>query len=326
MKFGAPEALLALLVVPLLFVYALVVRRWRSRFTIAFTNLGVLAAVTSRRRTHWWWRLPLILLALALATAAAALAEPRVQLTGSDRTAMIVLLVDVSQSMEAVDIPPSRLDAAVIAMREFVGELPANDKVGLVTLSDKVEVIDQPTTNRDAINAGLSSLGIQGGTALGAGVEGAVKLIVTSLAAEHIYHTPGHYLPAAIVLESDGGQDRGSISPFVAGELAKTAGVRIYGVALGRPDAYIINGSGYYAMKIAVPPDPGIVAYLARESGGQAFSATNVTSLDSTYRKLGLSIGRYPQLTGISSWFDVAAALLLIAGVSMARVRGGALP
>jgi Ca-activated chloride channel family protein len=326
LSFGAPNYLLALLAVPLVFVYSLVARRWRTRFTVAFTNLGVLRAVRAKRPARWWWRLPLILLALSLATSAVALAQPKVRLTGSDRTAMIVLLVDVSQSMEAVDIPPSRLSAAVIAMHEFVGELPANDKVGLVTFSDKVEVIDPPTTDHTAVDSGLASLSPEGGTALGAGVEEAVKLVVSALAAAGVHHIPGHYLPAAIVLESDGGQNRGSISPFVAGELAKTAGVRIYGVALGRPDAFIVNGSGYAAMKIPVPPDPGTVGLLARDSGGQAFTAQSATSLDLIYRTLGLSIGRHRELTRISSWFDIAAAVALVAGVGLARVRGPALP
>jgi Ca-activated chloride channel family protein len=327
-SFGAPHDLFALLVVPLLFVYTAAVRRRRSRFSVAFTNLDVLADVSAKRhaRSRWWLRLPLILFALALTTAAAALAQPRIQLTASDRSATIILLADVSQSMEAVDISPSRLDAAVAAMHQLVDELPASDKVGLVTFSDRVEVIAPPTPNHTAIDSGLDVLTPQGGTALGAGIEAAVKIVVSTLAASGVYHTAGEYLPAAIVLESDGAQDRGTISPFAAGELAKAAGVRIYGIALGKPYAYITEGTGYYVLKIPVPPDPGTVGLLARLSGGQAFSATTATSLDTIYRKLGLTIGRRPQLTAITSWFALAAAILLVSAVGAARARGGALP
>jgi Ca-activated chloride channel family protein len=325
-SFAAPSYLWVLLAIPLLGLYTAIVRHRNSRFTVAFTNLDVLAAAIAKRHTPWLWRLPQILLALALVFSGVALAQPRVQLTASDRSAMIVLLVDVSESMQAVDIPPTRLQAAVGAMHEFVGELPANDKVGLVTFSDKVEVIDDPTTDHTDVNSGLDTLSPQGGTALGAGVEGATKLIVSSLDADGVPYKRGSFRPAAIVLESDGAQDRGMISPFAAAQLAKMAGIRIYGVALGKPDATITIGSGYTALTIPVPPDPGTVGLLARDTGGQAFTATTSGSLFSTYHKLGLSIGTYPHLTGISSWFDVAAAVLLIAGLLIARLRGAALP
>lgn len=325
-SFGSPHALLALLVVPLLFVSVAVVRRRRARFTVAFTNLEMLADITATRHPRWWLRPPLVLIALALAMSATAFARPQLQLTASDRSATIVLLADVSQSMEAVDVRPSRLAAAVTAMNEFVSELPTNDRVGLMTFSDKVEVVVSPTTNHATVGSGLDVLSPQGGTALGAGIEAAVNIIVSTLDAAGVHHTPGQYLPAAIVLESDGAQNRGAVSPFAAAELAKAAGIRIYGVALGKRFGYIDEGSGYFALRIPVPPDPGTVGVLARVSAGEAFSATNAASLDKIYRNLGASIGRRPQLTGISSWFDVLAALLLVCGVGMARARGAALP
>lgn len=325
-SFAEPQWLLALLVLPVLLAYAFVVRRSRSRFTISFTNLAVLAGVARKRRSSWWRRLPIVLLALALATAIAALAQPRVQLNNADRTATIVLLVDVSQSMEAIDIAPTRLQAAVEAMHDFVGELPAADRVGLMTFSDKVETLNDPTTNHTAVNSSIDTLAPQGGTALGTGIAAAIKLVVTSLAAIGIHHVPGTYLPAAIVLESDGAQNRGTISPFQAGELAKVSGVRIFGVALGKPYGYIIEGSGFNAFRIDVPPDPSTVGFVSRESGGESFTATDTPKLLAIYRHLGHSVGQTPQETDVSSWFDIAAAVLLVAGVAAARARGAALP
>lgn len=237
-----------------------------------------------------------------------------------------MLLVDVSQSMEASDVLPTRLAAAQTAMRQFVGELPASDKVGLVTFSDKVDVLDVPTTDHAAVDSGIDVLAPQGGTALGNGVAAAVRLLVSTLSAAGVHHTAGTLLPAAIVLESDGAQNRGFFNAFSAGQLARAAGIPIYGVALGKPNGYVNDGTGYFALKIPVPPDPGTVGLLARMTGGAAFAATNAASLDATYRELGLSIGRRPQLTAITSWFEIAAAMLLAAGVGIARVRGAALP
>ena len=324
--FGSPSYLWWLLVVPVLFVFADVVRRRRSRYTVAFTNLDKLAAVAARRPTHWRRRLPLLLLALALATAVAGLARPRIQLVTTDRSATFVLLADVSDSMQATDVHPARIYAAVNAMHDFVDELPQSDKVGLITFSDKAKVLAAPTTNHAAVDSALDSISPEGGTALGIGVEAAVKLLLASLATDGIYRTPGQYLPAAIVLESDGAQDRGTISPLSAAQLAQAAGIRIYGVALGTRHGYIAQGAGLLREVVRVLPDPSTVQMLAHQSGGLAYDATTAAGLNTIYRNLGGTIARHPRLTDITSWFDVAAAVLLLAGVGAARARGASLP
>jgi Ca-activated chloride channel family protein len=325
--FGAPGYLFLLALVPLFLLLVAVLRRRPARFTVAFTNVDVLAEVVARRRRHVpRRRLPFVLLSLALAALALALAQPRIVLPNPTRTTTVILLVDVSESMKALDVHPSRLTAAVLAMHDFVHVLPAADKVGLVTFSDKVEVLADPTTDHPEIAEKLELLTPQGGTALGEGVEAAVRLLVSSLAADGISHKPGQYLPAAIVLESDGAQNRGNVTPFRSAQLAAAAGVRIYGVALGKQGGFIPVGQGFYELKIPVPPSPATVGLLARESGGKAFSATNSTRLDTIYRQLGTTIGNQSSPTSITSWFEIAAALLFVAGLIVARVRGGALP
>jgi Ca-activated chloride channel homolog len=271
-------------------------------------------------------RLPYVLFSLALAALALALAQPRIVLPNAARTTTVVLLVDVSESMRAVDVHPSRLQAAINAMHDFVRVLPSQDRVGLVTFSDKVEVLSPPTTDHAAVSTRLDVLSPQGGTALGEGVESTVRLLVSTLAAQGVRKAPGQYLPAAIVLESDGAQDRGNVSPNAAAQLAASAGVRIYGVALGKQGGFIPVGQGFYELKIPVPPSPATVGLLARTSGGQAYSATNEQSLDTIYKHLGTSIGNHSQPTQITSWFEVAAALLFAGGLIAARYGGGALP
>jgi Ca-activated chloride channel homolog len=325
-SFAAPAYLVALILVPLLLVFAAVVRRRRATYTVAFTNLEMLAGVTAARRGRWRRYLPLALLALALAAAVLAVARPTVQSVASDRSATVVLLADVSGSMQATDVHPARIYAAVTAMHELVDRLPASDKVGLITFSDKVDVLHRPTVDHAAIHSSLDVLSPEGGTALGDGVEAAVKMVVSTLAASGVYHRFGQYLPAAVVLESDGAQDRGLVTPFSAAQFAKAAGVRIYGVALGTRHGYVTQGSGLLTRSIRVLPSPGTVALLARESGGLAFNATNAESLDTIYRNLGSSIGRRNAQTEITSWFERAAAVLLVAAIGAARARGAALP
>lgn len=324
-SFGAPYNLLALLVVPPVLALAGLGRR-RARFTAAFPNMGVLEAVLARRARRTHSGAPAVLLGLALVIGLVAIARPRVQLLSSNRTATVILLIDVSDSMQARDVVPSRLSAAVAAIQDFLNVLPAGDRVGLVTFSDSTQIVNPPTTDRTAIRSSLDVLSPEGGTALGDAVETSVKLAVSAVAAQGIHHRPGQYLPAAIVLESDGAQNRGVASPFQAGNLAKAAGVRIYGIALGRRDAQIIVGSGFSALKIPVPPDPGAVGILARDSGGQSYNAPDSGTLDDIYKHLGKTIGTQRQLSEVTWWLELAAAVFLVAGVLASRFRGGALP
>jgi Ca-activated chloride channel family protein len=325
-SFLSSDYLWALLAVPVLFLFAWYVRRRRTRYTVTFTNLGTLAGVAAKRRPRWRRLVPIVLLGIALALLAAALARPRVMVVARDKSSTIILLVDVSDSMRATDIYPNRLNAAVTAMHTFVDELPANDKVGLVTFSDKVQVLGQPTTDHQVIHTALDVLSPKGGTALGDGVGAAVKIIVDTLAEQGVHRDPNQYLPGAIVLESDGAQNRGHLTSFAAAELARTTGVRIYGVALGSRSAYIKEGQGLFAVRIHVPPDRGVVGLLARESGGQAYDASNARTLNQIYKHLGTTLGRRYQPKEITSWFELAAAIFLVAAIWTARARGAALP
>jgi Ca-activated chloride channel homolog len=325
-SFGAPEYLFALLLVPLFLVFASYVRRRRARYTAAFTNLETLAGVRALRGWHWRRRTPLVLLALALAACATAIAKPRIETSASDQDTTIVLLADTSGSMAATDIVPARIFAAVNAMKELTAALPKRDKIGLVTVADKVQINVPPTTDHGAIDSALDVLTPEGGTALGEGIEAAVNVVVSTLAASGAHHVPGEFLPAAIVLLSDGSQDRGSVTASAAAELAKEAGVRIYGVALGTRHGVITQGHGLVMQEFPVPPDPGAIALLARASGGEAFNATTAGSLNTIYRDLGSSIGHHKVDTDIASWFDLAAVVFLVAGVAAARVLGPTLP
>jgi Ca-activated chloride channel family protein len=268
----------------------------------------------------------MVVFALALAAVAGALARPHVDRVVSGGGATVVLLADVSGSMQATDVKPARIYAAITAMHDLVHALPADDKVGLVTFSDKVKILAAPTARHEVVDNALNVLSPEGGTALGAGVEAAVRLARSSLAADGVRVKPGQLLPAAIVLESDGAQDRGSITPVDAAALAKAEGIRIYGVAVGTPNGRIVQGTGLLREVVRVPPAPSTVRLLAQETGGQAYDATNADQLNSIYRNLGSRVGKHRERSDITPWFEVAAAALLAGSVLAARAWGGALP
>jgi Ca-activated chloride channel homolog len=325
MSFVSPYALLALLVVPAALFFLIVMNRRKARNAIAFTNMEVLESVAERERAWRRW-VPVALILLALACAATALARPRTHLTVPEENATVVLLVDVSGSMRANDVEPSRLDAAVDAMRAFLLKVPKNVKVGLVAFSSSPEVLSQPTTDRQAISDGLSFLAPEAGTALGDGLGMATKVVVRSLAKDGVHKEPGKFLPAAIVLESDGAQNRGTLSPTQAAQTAKKDGVRVYGVALGTPNGKVSFGFGLFTNSIPVPPDPATVRAVSRITGGQAFTAQNANRLSTVYKAIGSSIGRKTELREITQWFAIASAILLVAGVALARVWSSPLP
>ncbi len=227
--------------------------------------------------------------------------------------------------MDAADVVPSRLGAAVAAMHDFLNASPRDNKIGLVTFSDKVSVINAPTTDRAAVGSSLDVLNPETQTALGDGVAGAVTLAVQTLAEAGVHPVPGKLLPAAIVLESDGAQNRGKLTPAAGAALAKAAGVRIYGVSLGTPYGQVTEGAGILR-SIPVPPDPGTVRLLARVSGGQAYNATTASSLDSIYKNLGSSVGDHDVNRNITTWFELAAAVLLVLGVAAERAWRASLP
>jgi len=194
----------------------------------------------------------------------------------------VVLVVDVSGSMKAQDVKPTRLGATTAAMRAFVDRLPDDVGVGLVAFSSDAKVVQAPTLDRARVRRALASLEPLAGTALGDGLAAATALATRE---------SGRYLPAAIVLESDGAQNRGRTMPLQAARLAKAAGIPVYGIALGKPDGTVEFGYGLFVNSIPVPPDAPTVRSIARATGGAAFVARDAAALDAAYRRIAARLG-----------------------------------
>ena len=263
MNFGSPLLLLTLLAIPVLIALALLANRRRAKYPLAFTNLDLLAEIAPKRHRVWRRALPLVFLVLALALAAAALAKPSVRLSQPDQNATIMLLVDVSGSMRANDVEPTRLDAAVAAMRTFLDRLPSRFKVGLVAFSSEPEPLVAPTSNRDVLRQSIALLEPEAGTAVGDGIGVAVQMLRSSLRQAGYVRKPGQPVPAAIVLLSDGAQNRGILQPVEAARMSKAAGIRIYPVSLGTPQGKVTFGFGAFMNSVPVPPDPYTMSQIA---------------------------------------------------------------
>ena len=315
MSFLSPLALLVLLAVPLALIAHVAAGRRRRRYPVRFPALATLAAVAAPE-PRWSRHLPFALFALALAALAISLARPQRTVQVPVERASVVLVTDVSRSMSASDVSPTRLDAARSAAESFLGEVPDELRVGLVTFSDSAQTLQTPTTDHDAVSSALELLQPVAGTATGAGLGTALNDLKVR-PGDSSQRRP----PAALVLLSDGSATDGAAADQVAEE-ARRLRVPIYTVALGTPDGEIeIQGR-----TLRVPPDPEALERIATTSGGQAFEAEDADQLDAVYDRLGSQIGTKPEKREITSAFAGAALLLLGAALVSSLRLGGRLP
>jgi Ca-activated chloride channel homolog len=336
MSFGSPWVLAVLLVVPGVVALAWWVERRRAKYAVAFTNLDLLASVAAGHRRPWRRFIPLTLFVLALVAASTALARPRATVSVPSNRATVVLLVDVSGSMRANDVKPTRLGAAQHAMAAFADRVPKNVKVGLVSFSTGPDVLVAPTVDRDQLQEGIQLLVPDAGTAIGDGLDVAVRVVKASV--QDAPRSKDGKLPGAIVLLSDGAQTRGLLTPLQGADRARNAGVRVFTIALGTNHGTLgfgPFGGGYgfgggfgqgSARRFPVRPDPVTLAAIARETDGQTFRASTASKVDAVYKRLGASIAHHNVRREISSWFAGAAALLLLGAVGTARATGARLP
>jgi Ca-activated chloride channel family protein len=284
------------------------------------------------RRRSWRALVPIALFLLALAAASVAVARPTATISEPSNRATVVLLVDVSGSMRANDVKPTRLQAAAQAMNTFADKVPKGVKIGLVSFSNGPDVLVAPSTDREILHEGIDLLEPESGTAIGDGIQTAVQVAKGSVG-DAPRNKQGQ-LPAAIVLLSDGAQTRGNLSPMQGAALAKNAGIRIFTISLGTNHGTLNFGGGLFGPNggffggrgIAVRPDPATMRAIARVTGGKSFRAQTAQKVDNVYKLLGSVVTHRNVHREIGSWFAGAAALLLLGSLGASRASAGRLP
>ena len=278
MSFEAPLLLIGLLVVPLAGLGYWLLQRRPPRYAVRYTNLDVLAGVAGGRRA-WRRHVPAALLLASLAALCVAFARPTVMVRAPNEKASVVLLVDVSGSMRASDVKPTRLAAAKRAMLSFLDQAPDTLRIGVVSFSDEPAVIVPPTTDRKVLAKGIDLLRPGYGTAIGDGIARAVNLARTATrtpdeasGTRPARDAKGRAL-ASILLLSDGAQTRGFLSPGQGAERAHTAGIPVYTITLGTDGGTILAGPPGQEQVIPVPPDRETLAAIAEYTGGESFDA-----------------------------------------------------
>jgi Ca-activated chloride channel family protein len=249
--------------------------------------------------------------------------------------ATVVLLVDVSGSMRAADVKPTRLGAAQNAMAAFADHVPKSVKVGLVSFSTGPNLLVVPTTDRTVLHEGIDLLAPEAGTAIGDGLQLAVQTVKAAVG--DAPRARDGKIPGAIVLLSDGAQTRGILTPLQGAAKARNAGIRVFTIALGTDHGSLGFGGGFgfgfgngggfgSGRRFPVRPDPVTLAAIARETDGKTYRAKSASKVENIYKQLGQSIAHRPSKREISSWFVGGAALLLLLSLGAARLTGERLP
>ncbi len=286
----------------------------RQRRMLRFANMELLESVAPQRPSQWR-HVPAILLVLALVLFTIAMAGPTNDVRIPRNRAVVMLVIDVSQSMRATDVEPNRMAAAQEAAKQFAGELTPGINLGLIAFGGTATVLVQPTTNRDATKAALGKLQFEDRTATGEAIFTALQAIATVGAVIGGSDTPP---PARIVLFSDG-KETMPTNPdnpkgaYTAARTAKDQGVPISTISFGTPNGFVeINDQ-----RQPVPVDDETMRKVAALSGGNAYNAATLQELKSVYDSLQQQIG-YETIKGDASvgWLRLGALVLAAAGLA----------
>lgn len=326
MSFASPFLLVSLLVPLAALAGYLWLERRPPRYVVTYPNVGVLARVAGGGRP---WRRHLVagMLLLALSALCVGLARPSVTLARPSERATVVLVVDVSVSMNATDVKPSRLDAAREAITRFVDQMPRQIRVALVGFSDSPEVITPPTTDRAQLHEGIAVLTPGFGTAIGDAVARGVELARSATGEVDAAPAEGQPRPpSAVVLLSDGTQTRGLLEPEEAARRARRAGVPVHTIALGTLDGVVTISRDGFPVSVPVPPDRVALARIAETTGGKTFEVTDAKRLSAVYEQLGSVVGRERRPREVTVAFLAVGAALLAAATALAGLWAPRLP
>ena len=286
----------------------------RRRKVLRFANMEVLERVAPLR-TGRWRHVPTILLATSLVLLTTAMAGPTSDIRIPLNRAVVVLVIDVSESMASNDVAPNRLAAAQEAGKRFADELTPAINLGLVEFAANASLLVAPTTNREAVKAAIDSLKPMPKTASGEGIFTALQAIATVGSVMGGGEGPP---PARIVLESDGAENvpldpNAPQGAFTAARAAKAEEVQISTISFGTPYGTV----EYEGATIPVPVDDQTLQEICKITDGQAFHADSLESLESVYSTLQRQIG-YETVKGDASLAWMLLGAVVLAGAVLA--------
>ncbi len=333
MTFLWPETLWLLLFVPAAVIaYALLLRK-KKKIALRYASLSLVKnamGAGQRLRRH----VPPLLFLVALTLMLIAIARPAAVVTLPSQHETVILSMDVSGSMRATDVKPSRIVAAQEAARAFVAEQPKTTRVGVVSFAATASVVQSPTHSREDILAAIDRFQLQRGTAVGSGILVALKMIFPdaefdlrsfnprreaakataldpSRPADKAAPKPvpaGSYASAAIILLTDGQTTTGP-DPIESARMAADRGIRVYTVGVGTQGGETIGAEGW-SMRVRL--DEESLKTIANVTRGEYFYAGTATDLQKIYKNLNTKLFFEQKETEVTAMFVAAAAVLAL--------------
>jgi Ca-activated chloride channel homolog len=226
-----------------------------------------------------------------------------------------MLAIDVSQSMRATDVQPTRIRAAQRAVRSFVDSLPKRFRLGLVAFAGNAQVLVPPTHQRQLVKSAVNNLQLQQQTAIGEAIFASIGAI------ENSPLDKGKRPPARIVLLSDGATNAGRPNAEAVAA-AKKKGVRISTIAFGTDSGTVVVQDEV----VPVPADRPALKKIADDTGGSFASAATENDLRKTYQDLGSRLAEVTKRREVTPWFVGAALLFAFVGAGASLVWTSRLP
>ncbi|GAA4710112.1 VWA domain-containing protein [Pedococcus ginsenosidimutans] len=325
MSFMWPWMLLGLLAVPALVLAYRAQHRARDRRRAELGALGLVPLGVGTSRAGRGRHLAPALVLAALTVLIVSLARPTTSVAEPHREGTVVLAFDVSTSMAATDVAPTRLDAAKAAARTFVGRQPSSIRIGVVAFGDSAVVSQQPTDDRRAVLAAIDRLTPQGGTAVGRGIVSSLSAIAgkpVEVGAEPGAGDDadiGYYASAAIVLLSDG-ENTTDPDPKEVADLASSAGVKVYAIGMGSTRGTVLQVDGF---QVSTALDEATLKQIAATTDGAYYAASDAGSLAKVYSSIDLAWTARTREREVTSWFAAVAAALLLLGAGVSVLRSG---
>jgi Ca-activated chloride channel family protein len=316
--FANPLVLLGLLAVPLLIKWYRNQQRRRARAASAFVAPALTDSVVPRR-PRWRRHVPMLAFLLALTVLIVAAARPQRSVAKPVTDGVVMLADDVSSSMRATDVEPSRLRAALRAARRFLGGVPSTVQVGVLEFARTPVLLQSPTSNHALTRAALAQLPrTSGGTAIGE----------TILTADHeIANVPrvnGKHPPGAIVLISDGASNVG-VSPLTAARSSGSQHIPVYTISVGTAHGTIPGRQGPRSTTVPVPVSRQQLAQIASVSGGRVFTASDAAGVSAAYTHLAARLGHKQVKQEITASLAGGGLVLLLIGGALSLLWFGRL-
>lgn len=317
MTFQSPKMLVLLLLVPAMVWAYVQTRRRRAQRAATLAEQGLVAtaaASTMRIRRH----LPFALFAAALTLLLVGMARPNTTVKTPRREGTVILALDVSNSMRADDIKPTRLEAEKAAARAFVARQPTEVRVGVVAFGDGAVVVQTPTNFHDDINKAIDRLTSQGGTSLGQALVTSLGAIAgkpvaidyDALASDAAQVDIGYFGSATVVLFSDG-EETGRPDPVAVAEVASVAGVRVHTIGVGTPEGSVVQVDGF---NVATALDSDLLQEVAKVTDGSYYQADDAKGLSEISKSIDLRFKLVSEHAEVTGLFAAGGSVLLLIG------------